>query len=74
MVTNDPLEALFLTGFVPGLMIMVCMSLYAYFFCKRQDAVTMPLHLPADARHLHQVDSDPYDHPVILLSRTDIIA
>jgi C4-dicarboxylate transporter DctM subunit len=42
MVTNDPLEALFLTGFVPGLMIMVCMSLYAYFFCKNRGAVTMP--------------------------------
>ena len=37
MVTNDPLEALFLTGFIPGLLIMVCMSLYAYFFCKRRD-------------------------------------
>jgi C4-dicarboxylate transporter DctM subunit len=42
MVTNDPLEALFLTGFVPGFMIMICMSLYAYFFCKRKDAATMP--------------------------------
>ncbi len=42
MVTNDPLEALFLTGFVPGILIMFFMSLYAYFFCKRRDAVTMP--------------------------------
>ncbi|NOQ41185.1 MAG: TRAP transporter large permease subunit [Desulfuromusa sp.] len=36
MVSNDPLEALFLTGFVPGLMIMVAMSLYAYFVCKKK--------------------------------------
>lgn len=42
MVTNDPLEALFLTGFVPGFLIMFFMSLYAYFFCKRRDAMTMP--------------------------------
>src|SRR5210317_2313460 len=42
MVTNDPLEALFLTGFVPGFMIMICMSLYAYFFCKRNEADTIP--------------------------------
>jgi TRAP-type C4-dicarboxylate transport system permease large subunit len=31
MVSNDSLEALFLTGFVPGLLIMVAMSLYAWF-------------------------------------------
>src|SRR5210317_843961 len=42
MVTNDPLEALFLTGFVPGFLIIFFMSLYAYFFCKRRDAMTMP--------------------------------
>jgi len=42
MVTNDPLEALFLTGFVPGILIMFFMSLYAYFFCKRRDTITMP--------------------------------
>ena len=42
MVTNDPLEALFLTGFVPGFLIMFFMSLYAYFFCKRRDTITMP--------------------------------
>ena len=42
MVTNDPLEALFLTGFVPGILIMFFMSLYAYFFCKRRDTMTMP--------------------------------
>ena len=42
MVTNDPLEALFLTGFVPGFLIMFFMSLYAYFFCKRRDTMTMP--------------------------------
>ena len=42
MVTNDPLEALFLTGFVPGFLIMFFMSLYAYFFCRRRDTITMP--------------------------------
>jgi len=36
MVTNDQLEALFLTGFLPGVMIMVSMSLYAYIFCKKK--------------------------------------
>ncbi len=36
MVSNDQLEALFLTGFIPGVLIMLAMSLYAYVFCKRQ--------------------------------------
>ncbi|MFK5927317.1 MAG: TRAP transporter large permease [Desulfuromusa sp.] len=40
MVSNDPLEALFLTGFVPGLMIMVAMSVYAYFVCKKKGLKT----------------------------------
>ncbi len=40
MVSNDPLEALFLTGFVPGLMIMLAMSLYAYFVCKKKGLKT----------------------------------
>ena len=34
MISNDPLEALFLTGFIPGTLIIVGMSLYAYFFSK----------------------------------------
>jgi C4-dicarboxylate transporter DctM subunit len=42
MVSNDPLEALFLTGFVPGLLIIIFMSLYAFFFCKRNEADTIP--------------------------------
>ena len=42
MVTNDPLEALFLTGFIPGILIIVCMSLYAWYFCRRQGLKTMP--------------------------------
>ncbi|MBW2688917.1 MAG: TRAP transporter large permease, partial [Deltaproteobacteria bacterium] len=37
MVSNDPIEALFLTGFIPGIMIMVAMSLYAYFYCKKKN-------------------------------------
>jgi C4-dicarboxylate transporter DctM subunit len=36
MVTNDALETLFLTGFIPGILIMFGMSLYAYFYCKRR--------------------------------------
>lgn len=35
MVSNDQLEALFLTGFIPGMLIMAAMSLYAYFVCKK---------------------------------------
>ncbi len=35
MVSNDQLEALFLTGFIPGVLIMGGMSLYSYFICKR---------------------------------------
>ena len=42
MVSNDALEALFLTGFIPGVLIIVGMSLYAYFFCKRDDLETLP--------------------------------
>jgi C4-dicarboxylate transporter DctM subunit len=40
MVSNDQLEALFLTGFVPGLLIMLGMSAYAYFICKKQGIKT----------------------------------
>ncbi|MEA3361955.1 MAG: TRAP transporter large permease [Thermodesulfobacteriota bacterium] len=40
MVSNDPLEALFLTGFVPGMMIMGAMSLYAYIVCKKKGLKT----------------------------------
>ena len=35
MVSNDQLEALFLTGFIPGIIIMAAMSLYAYVYCKK---------------------------------------
>jgi len=35
MVSNDQLEALFLTGFIPGLLIMLAMSIYAYYFCRK---------------------------------------
>ena len=41
MVSNDPLEALFLTGFIPGLLIMVAMSVYAYFVCKKKGMKTI---------------------------------
>ncbi|ORJ59346.1 TRAP transporter large permease [Geothermobacter hydrogeniphilus] len=42
MISNDRLEALFLTGFIPGVMIILAMSLYAYFFCRRKGTKTMP--------------------------------
>lgn len=41
MVSNDPLEALFLTGFIPGLIIMAAMSIYAYIVCKKQGIPTL---------------------------------
>ncbi len=41
MVSNDPLEALFLTGFIPGAMIMLAMSLYAYIVCKKGGMKTL---------------------------------
>ncbi|MGL1931176.1 MAG: TRAP transporter large permease [Desulfotalea sp.] len=42
MVSNDQLEALFLTGFIPGLMIMLAMSFYAYYVCKKQGMTRKP--------------------------------
>lgn len=42
MVTNDQLEALFLTGFIPGTLIILGMSLYAYLFCKKRGLPTLP--------------------------------
>ncbi len=41
MVSNDQIEALFLTGFIPGIMIMFVMSLYAYFYCKKRNYKTL---------------------------------
>ncbi len=35
MVSNDQLEALFLTGFIPGIIIMLAMSLYAFWVCRK---------------------------------------
>ncbi len=37
MVSNDSVEALFLTGFIPGMMIVAALSLYAFFSCRRQN-------------------------------------
>ncbi len=42
MVSNDQLEALFLTGFIPGLIIILAMSLYAYVFCKKKGMTRRP--------------------------------
>ncbi len=35
MVSNDQLEALFLTGFIPGFLIIIAMSAYSWFVCKK---------------------------------------
>ncbi len=37
MVSNDSLAALFMTGFVPGFLIIVAMSLYSYFYCRNRN-------------------------------------
>ncbi|NLC70013.1 MAG: TRAP transporter large permease [Desulfuromonadaceae bacterium] len=41
MVTNDSLEALFLTGFIPGLLIILGMSAYAFFYSRRRNFETL---------------------------------
>lgn len=40
MVSNDSLEALFLTGFLPGFLIMMGLSLYSYFYCRNKNLPT----------------------------------
>ena len=42
MVSNDQLEALFLTGFIPGLMIVAAMCLYSYVVCKKMGMTRRP--------------------------------
>jgi len=42
MVSNDRIEALFLTGVLPGILIMLVMSLYSYFYCKHKNYKTQP--------------------------------
>ena len=42
MVSNDSLAALFMTGFVPGFMIIVAMSLYSYFYCRNRNFKRSP--------------------------------
>jgi C4-dicarboxylate transporter DctM subunit len=42
MVTNDSIEALFLTGYIPGILIILCMSLYCWYACRRQGMQTLP--------------------------------
>jgi len=42
MITTDSLEALFLTGFIPGFMIMFLMSVYAWFFCRSKGMERRP--------------------------------
>ena len=42
MVSNDSLAALFMTGFVPGFMIIVAMSAYSYFYCRNRNFKRSP--------------------------------
>ncbi len=42
MVTNDSIEALFLTGYVPGILIITCMSLYCWYSCRSQGIKASP--------------------------------
>ena len=44
MISNVSLEGLFLTGFLPGVMIMLLVCLYSYFFFRnKKEIVRMPL-------------------------------
>jgi tripartite ATP-independent transporter DctM subunit len=44
MISNVSLEGLFLTGFIPGMMIMLGVCLYSYlFFRKKTDITRMPM-------------------------------
>ncbi|MCB2149072.1 MAG: TRAP transporter large permease [Deltaproteobacteria bacterium] len=44
MISNVSLEGLFLTGFLPGILIMLLVCLYSYFFFrKKKDIVRMPI-------------------------------
>ena len=44
MISNVSLEGLFLTGFVPGILIMLAVCLYSYFyFRKREEIVRLPI-------------------------------
>jgi len=43
MVTNVSLEGLFLTGFVPGIMIIIGFSIYSYFHAKVKRYETQPV-------------------------------
>jgi C4-dicarboxylate transporter DctM subunit len=53
MVTNDSVEALFLTGFIPGILIMAAMSLYAFVICRARGYATQPR--PTFAEVIHTV-------------------
>ncbi|MBN2232566.1 MAG: TRAP transporter large permease [Deltaproteobacteria bacterium] len=42
MVSNDSLAALFMTGFVPGFLIIIAFSIYSYFYCKNRNFKRLP--------------------------------
>ena len=49
MISNVSLEGLFLTGFLPGILIMLGVCLYSYFyFRKKADIVRMPVPKPTE--------------------------
>ena len=50
MISNVSLEGLFLTGFLPGVLIMLGVCLYSYFFFrKKTEIVRMPVPKPMEA-------------------------
>jgi tripartite ATP-independent transporter DctM subunit len=42
MVSHDSVEALFLTGFTPGFLIIVVMCLYSWIVCRKQNILSRP--------------------------------
>ena len=42
MISNDSLEALFMTGFVPGILIIIFFSLYSYYVAKKRNFPLRP--------------------------------
>ncbi len=42
MITNDSLEALFMTGFVPGIMIVIAFCIYSYYIAKKKNFKLLP--------------------------------
>jgi C4-dicarboxylate transporter DctM subunit len=55
MISNVSLEGLFLTGFIPGLLIIFFTCLYTYFVCKHDDSIRSN---PVDGREVFRAIKD----------------